>query len=42
MDGSNSYELVQGDALTMSAGTYRNPAKPEDLLERNLEQERGK
>ena len=42
MDGSNSYELVQTDALTMSAGTYRNPAKPEDLLERNLELERGK
>ena len=42
MDGSNSYELVQVDALTMSAGTYRNPAKPEDLLERNLEHERGK
>ena len=42
MDGSNSYELVQVDALTMSAGTYRNPTKPEDLLERNLEHERGK
>ena len=42
MDGSNSYELVQVDALTMSAGTYRNPVKPEDLLERNLEHERGK
>ena len=42
MDGANSYELVQVDALTMSAGTYRNPTKPEDLLERNLEHERGK
>ena len=42
MDGDNSYELVQVDALTMSAGTYRNPVKPEDLLERNLEHERGK
>ena len=36
MDGSNSYERVQVEALTMSAGTYRNPVKPEDLLERNL------
>ena len=42
MDGANSYELVQVDALTMSAGTYRNPTRPEDLLERNLEHERGK
>ena len=42
MDGADSYELAQVDALTMSAGTYRHPAKPEDLLERNLEQERGK
>ena len=29
-------------SVTMSAGTYRHPAKPEDLLERNLEHERGK
>ena len=42
MDGADSYELAQVDALTMSAGTYRHPAKPEDLLERNLEHERGK
>ena len=25
MDGSDSYELVQGDALTMSAGSYSHP-----------------
>ncbi len=42
MDGSDSYELVQTDALTMSAGTYRLPKKPEDMMERNLEKERGK
>ena len=42
MDGADSYELAQVDALTMSAGTYRHPAKPEDMLERNLEHERGK
>ncbi len=42
MDGSDSYELVQADVLTPTAGTYRNPKKPEDMLERNLEQERGK
>ncbi len=42
LEGDNSYELVQDDALTMAAGTYRNPVKPEDLLERNLEHERGK
>ncbi len=27
MDGSDNYELVQGDALTMSAGTYNHPDK---------------
>ena len=27
MDGSDSYELVQVDALTMSAGTYSHPDK---------------
>ena len=42
MDGADSYELAQVDALTMSAGTYRHPASPEDMLERNLEHERGK
>ena len=42
MDGADSYELTQLDALTMSAGTYRLDKRPEDLLERNLESERGK
>jgi putative lysine transport system permease protein len=42
MDGSDSYDLVQDDQLTMAAGTYRHPKKPEDMLERNLEDERGK
>lgn len=27
MDGSKSYELVQNDSLTMTAGTYNHPAK---------------
>jgi len=27
MDGADSYELVQGDQLTMTAGTYSHPAK---------------
>ena len=30
MDGKNSYELVQGDQLTMAAGTYSHPGKPFD------------
>lgn len=42
MDGADSYELTQLDALTLSAGTYRLDKQPEDLLERNLESERGK
>ncbi|MCI6257138.1 MAG: amino acid ABC transporter permease [Clostridiales bacterium] len=42
MDGADSYELVQTDALTMTAGTYTHPGKAEDVLERNLEEERGK
>ena len=42
MDGSSNYELVSEDALTLTAGTYRHPKKPEDLVERNLEEERGK
>jgi len=37
MDGASSYELVQTDALTMTAGTYSLPKKPEDVAERNLE-----
>lgn len=39
MDGSDSYELVQNDQLTMTAGTYTHPSKPEDVLERNIEEE---
>ena len=37
MDGADSYELTQDDALTLSAGTYTLNKKPEDLHERNLE-----
>ena len=37
MDGADSYELTQDDALTLSAGTYTLNRKPEDLQERNLE-----
>ncbi len=29
MDGSDSYELVQADPLTMTAGTYQHPGSPE-------------
>ncbi len=39
MDGSDSYELVQNDQLTMTAGTYTHPNKPEDMLDRNTEEE---
>lgn len=39
MDGSDSYELVQNDQLTMTAGTYTHPSKPEDMLDRNTEEE---
>jgi putative lysine transport system permease protein len=42
MDGTDNYTLVQGDPLVMTAGTYRHPATPEELAERNLEEERGK
>ena len=38
MDGADSYELVQTDALTMTAGTYTHPGKAEDVLELNLEE----
>ena len=27
LDGSSSYELVQEDPLTMTAGTYNHPGK---------------
>ncbi|MDO5111616.1 MAG: amino acid ABC transporter permease [Clostridia bacterium] len=41
MDGADSYELVQADALTMTAGTYHYPKRPEDVAERNLERKGG-
>ena len=34
MDGSDSYDLVQTDALTMSAGTYNHPSKGTPFDER--------
>ena len=37
MDGSNSYELVQADALTMTAGTYNFPDRGSPFDERNPE-----
>ena len=30
MDGNDSYELVQSDQLTMTAGTYRHPGDPDE------------
>ena len=37
MDGSDSYELVQNDALTMTAGTYKHPAKGSNYDEHSKE-----
>lgn len=37
MDGSNSYELVQVDQLTMTAGTYNHPGKGSPFDEHNPE-----
>ena len=37
MDGSDSYELVQGDALTMTAGTYSHPDRGTPFDERSKE-----
>ena len=34
MDGSDSYALVQTDALTMTAGNYNYPGKAEDSMKR--------
>jgi putative lysine transport system permease protein len=39
MDGSDSYELVQSDSLTMTAGTYSHPDKGTPFDERNPERE---
>ncbi len=38
MDGSGNYDLVQVDALTLTAGTYQYPGNPE--AERNVEEKR--
>ena len=35
MDGSDSYELVQDDSLTMTAGTYNHPGRGTPFDERN-------
>ena len=37
MDGADSYELVQDDALTLSAGTYSHPHKGSPFDERSKE-----
>ena len=37
MDGSNSYELVQADQLTMTAGTYNHPGRGTPFDEQNRE-----
>ena len=43
MDGNSSYELVQTDQLTMTAGTYSHPDKGTPFDERNKEhRERGR
>ena len=36
-DGSDSYELVQDDSLTMTAGTYTHPGRGTPFDERNPE-----
>ena len=41
MDGASSYELVQVDALTMSAGTYSHPDKGSPFDERSKEHGKG-
>jgi putative lysine transport system permease protein len=37
LDGSDNYELVQIDQLTMTAGTYNHPDKGTPFDERSLE-----
>jgi putative lysine transport system permease protein len=39
MDGADSYELVQVDALTMTAGTYSHPKRGSNFDERSKEME---
>ena len=43
MDGSDNYELVQTDQLTMTAGTYSHPDKgsPYDERSREFNETRG-
>ena len=40
LDGNSSYELVQVDSLTMTAGTYNHPHKGSPFDERSKEAER--
>ncbi len=40
MDGADSYELVQADSLTPTAGTYNYPRKGSNYDERNPEREK--
>ncbi len=42
LDGSSSYELVQEDALTMTAGTYSHPGRGTPFDERSKEFRGGK
>ena len=37
MDGSDSYELVQEDPLTMTAGTYNHPKRGSNYDEQSKE-----
>jgi putative lysine transport system permease protein len=40
MDGASSYELVQTDSLTMTAGTYSHPDRSTPFDERSREREK--
>ena len=42
MDGDSSYELVQVDSLTMTAGTYSHPDKGSPFDEENKERRHAK
>ena len=37
MEGSDTYELTQGDQLTMAAGTYSHPDRGTPFAEKNME-----
>jgi putative lysine transport system permease protein len=41
MDGADNYELVQDDALAMSAGTYSHPKRGSNFDERSKEHGKG-